>query len=186
MNEKSVKTSKKPRTIDMIYVGLSAALIALGAWIAIPVGDIPITLQTLMICLVSGLFGMKRGTLSVIIYVILGAVGMPVFSNFKAGLGVLAGPTGGYIVGFVFTALIVGFVSDKMNGKLWAIAVSMVVGIAVCYLFGTAWFYVYMQSKKAVTLSYILGLCVVPYIVPDVVKIAVSCVLVNRLKKFVK
>ena len=90
MNEKSVKSSKKPRTIDMIYVGLSAALIALGAWISIPVGDIPITLQTLMICLVSGLFGMKRGTLSVLIYIILGAVGVPVFSNFKAGLGAVS------------------------------------------------------------------------------------------------
>ena len=186
MDEKTVKVSKKPRTIDMIYVGLSAALIALGAWIAIPVGDIPITLQTLMICLVSGLFGMKRGTLSVLIYIILGAIGVPVFSNFKAGLGVLAGPTGGYIVGFVFTALIVGLVSDKMKGRLWAVAIAMVVGIAVCYMFGTAWFYVFMQSKKAVTLSYILGLCVVPYIVPDVVKTAFACVLVSRLKKFVK
>lgn len=186
MNDTQVKKTRKIRTIDMIYVGLSAALIALGAWIAIPVGDIPITLQTLMICLISGLFGMKRGTLSVLIYIVLGAVGVPVFSNFKAGLGVLAGPTGGYIVGFIFTALIVGIVSDKMKGQLWAVALAMVLGIAVCYAFGTAWFYVYMQSKKAVTLSYILGLCVVPYIVPDLVKTAVACVLVNRLKKFVK
>ena len=186
MNDTQVKKTRKIRTIDMIYVGLSAALIALGAWIAIPVGDIPITLQTLMICLISGLFGMKRGTLSVLIYIVLGAVGVPVFSNFKAGLGVLAGPTGGYIVGFIFTALIVGLVADKTKGQLWAVALAMVLGIAVCYAFGTAWFYVYMQSKKAVTLSYILGLCVVPYIVPDLVKTAVACVLVNRLKKFVK
>ena len=186
MNDTQVKKTNKIRTIDMIYVGLSAALIALGAWISIPIGDIPITLQTLMICLISGLFGMKRGTLSVLIYIVLGAVGVPVFSNFKAGLGVLAGPTGGYIVGFVFTALIVGIVSDKMKGQLWVVALAMVLGIAVCYAFGTAWFYVYMQSKKAVTLSYILGLCVVPYIVPDLVKTAVACVLVNRLKKFVK
>lgn len=186
MNDTRVKKTRKIRTIDMIYVGLSAALIALGAWIAIPVGDIPITLQTLMICLISGLFGMKRGTLSVLIYIVLGAVGVPVFSNFKAGLGVLAGPTGGYIVGFIFTALIVGLVADKTKGQLWAVALAMVLGIAVCYAFGTAWFYVYMQSKKAVTLSYILGLCVVPYIIPDLVKTAVACVLVNRLKNFVK
>lgn len=186
MNDTQVKKTRKIRTIDMIYVGLSAALIALGAWISIPIGDIPITLQTLMICLISGLFGMKRGTLSVLIYIVLGAVGVPVFSNFKAGLGVLAGPTGGYIVGFIFTALIVGLVADKTKGKLWVVALAMVLGIAVCYAFGTAWFYVYMQSKKAVTLSYILGLCVVPYIVPDLVKTAVACVLVNRLKKFVK
>lgn len=186
MVEKSVKDIKKPRTIDMIYVGLSAALIALGAWISIPVGDIPITLQTLIICLISGLFGMKRGTLSVLIYIVLGAVGMPVFSNFKAGIGVLAGPTGGYIVGFIFIAIVVGFVSDRMKGKLWAVALAMVCAIALCYAFGTAWFFIYMQSKKVVTLSYVLGLCVVPYIIPDLVKTAVACVLVNRLKKFVK
>lgn len=186
MVEKSVKDRKKPRTIDMIYVGLSAALIALGAWISIPVGDIPITLQTLIICLISGLFGMKRGTLSILIYIVLGAVGMPVFSNFKAGIGVLAGPTGGYIVGFIFIAIVVGFVSDRMKGKLWAVALAMVCAIVLCYAFGTAWFFIYMQSKKVVTLSYVLGLCVVPYIIPDLVKMAVACVLVNRLKKFVK
>ena len=184
--EKTEKKTKKIKTIDMIYIALGAALMAVCAWISIPIGEIPITLQTLAVCLVAGLFKTKRAVCSTLIYILLGAIGVPVFAGFKSGFGVLAGPTGGYIVGFVFTALIVGFVSDKMKVRLWAVAIAMVVGIAVCYMFGTAWFYVYMQSKKAVTLSYILGLCVVPYIVPDVVKTVVACVLVSRLKKFVK
>ena len=180
------KSVKRVKTIDMIYVALGAAILAVCAWISIPVGEIPITLQTMAICLIAGLFKTKRGILSTVIYILLGAIGVPVFAGFKSGLGVLAGPTGGYIIGFIFTALIVGLFSEKFGGKIWALAVSMVLGIAVCYAFGSAWFYIYMQSKTAVTLSYILGLCVVPYIVPDIVKIAVACILVNRLKKFVK
>lgn len=174
------------KTIDMIYIALGAAILAVCAWISIPVGQIPVTLQTMGVCLIAGLFKTKRGLMSIVIYILIGIIGVPVFSGFKSGIGVLAGPTGGYIVGFIFTALIVGIFSEKFNAKIWALAVSMVLGIAVCYAFGSAWFYVYMLSKNAVSLSYILGLCVVPYIVPDLVKIAVACLLVNRLRKFVK
>lgn len=177
---------KKLKTIDMIYVGLSAAIIAVCAWITLPVGPVPFTLQTMAICLVAGLFGWKRGTFATVIYIALGAVGVPVFSGFKGGIGALVGPTGGYIIGFVFTALIVGFVSDKTKGKLWAIAVSMVVGIAVCYAFGTGWFYYFIQSTKPMTLGAVLGACVVPFIIPDLAKIAIASILVNRLKSLVK
>lgn len=181
------KTSKqKFKTIDIVYVGLSAALIAVCSWISIPL-TVPITLQTMGICLVSSLFGMKRGTIATVVYILLGAVGVPVFSNFKGGAGVLLGSTGGYIIGFIFTALIVGFVSDKMNGKLWALVVSMVGGVLVCYVFGTAWFaFVYARSNEPASLATILGWCVIPFLLPDAVKIIVAAVLTNRLKKFVK
>lgn len=184
--EKTEKKTKKIKTIDMIYIALGAALMAVCAWISIPIGEIPITLQTLAVCLVAGLFKTKRAVCSTLIYILLGAIGVPVFAGFKSGLGVLAGPTGGYIVGFIFTAVIVGLFSEKFNGKIWALALSMVLGIAVCYVFGSVWFFIYMQSKTAVTFSYIFGLCVAPYIVPDIVKIVVACILANRLKKFVK
>lgn len=183
---KEVKSNNKFKTIDMIYVALGSAILAVCAWISIPIGQIPITLQTMGICLVAGLFRTKRGLMSVVVYILLGIVGVPVFSGFKSGLGVIAGPTGGYIVGFIFSALIVGLFSEKLGSKVWVLALSMALGITACYAFGSAWFYIYMHTKSAVTLSYVLGLCVVPYIIPDIVKIAVSCLLVNRLGKFVK
>ncbi len=179
--------NKKFQVIDLIYIGMSAAILAVCSWISVPVGSIPITLQTMAVCLIAGLFGWKRGTASIIIYMIIGAIGVPVFSGFKAGLGVLSGPTGGYIVGFIFTAVIVGFVSDKTDGKLWKIIAAMVVGILACYAFGTGWFYVaFVNSDSPKSLLEVLTLCVFPYLLPDAVKIAVASVLVNRLKKFVK
>lgn len=176
----------KFKTIDLVYIGLSAALIAICSWISIPL-TVPITLQTMGVCIIASLFGAKRGTIATIIYILLGAIGIPVFSGFKGGLGVLLGSTGGYIIGFIFTSIIVGIVSDKTKGKLWALIVSMVVGILVCYAFGTAWFaVVYNRSNDAVSIGTILGWCVIPFLIPDAIKIVVAGILTNRLKKFVK
>lgn len=176
---------KKFKTIDMIYIGLSAALIAVCSWIQIPL-TVPITLQTMGVVLVASLFGAKRGTLATVIYILLGAVGVPVFSGFKSGIGALLGSTGGYIIGFIFTAIIVGLVADKTN-KLWALVLSMVVGILVCYAFGTAWFaVVYAKTNEPASLMTILGWCVIPFLIPDAIKIVLASILTNRLKKFVK
>lgn len=177
---------RKFKTIDLVYIGLSAAIIAVCAWISIPISEISITLQTMGVCLVAALFGTKRGTISTVIYILLGAVGVPVFSKFQSGIGTLLGPTGGYIIGFIFTALIVGFVSNKTN-KLWALVLSMICGILVCYAFGSAWFAViFIQKGTPKALADILMLCVVPYLIPDAIKIVIASILVNRLKKYVK
>lgn len=176
---------KKFKTIDLVYIGLGAALIAACAWITIPL-TVPITLQTMGVCLIAALFGTKRGTISTLIYIVLGAIGVPVFSGFKAGIGVLLGSTGGYIVGFIFTALIVGLVSDKTN-NIFALIGSMIAGILVCYAFGTAWFaVVYAKTSAPAPLLTILGWCVFPFLLPDAVKIIIAGVLTNRLKKFIK
>ena len=179
------KKKTNSKVTDIVYIGLSAAIIAVCSWISIPL-TVPITLQTMGVVLISGLFGAKRGTLSTLLYILIGAIGVPVFSGFKSGFGVLLGSTGGYIIGFIFTALIVGIVSDKTN-KLWALVLSMVVGILVCYAFGTAWFaVVYAKTNEPASLATILGWCVIPFIVPDAVKIVVAAILTNRLKRFVK
>lgn len=179
------KKKTNSKVTDIVYIGLSAAIIAVCSWISIPL-TVPITLQTMGVVLISGLFGAKRGTLSTLLYILIGAIGVPVFSGFKSGFGVLLGSTGGYIIGFIFTALIVGIVSDKTN-KLWALILSMVVGILVCYVFGTAWFaVVYAKTNEPASLATILGWCVIPFLIPDAVKIALAAVLTNRLKKFVK
>ena len=179
------KKKHKFKTLDLVYIGLAAALIAICAWITIPL-TVPITLQTLGVCLVAGLFGAKKGTFSVIIYIILGAIGVPVFSGFRGGIGVIAGSTGGYMLGFIFTALIVGIVSDK-TGKLWALILSMACGIIVCYVFGTAWFaFVYAKDNSPASIGTILGWCVFPFLLPDSAKIIIAALLTNRLKKFIK
>lgn len=181
------KTKKeKFKTLDLVYIGLSAALIAICSWISIPL-TVPITLQTMGICLIASLFGLKRGTLATVVYIILGAIGVPVFQGFTSGMSIIAGSTGGYIIGFIFTALIVGFASDKWNGKLVPLIISMVIGILVCYAFGTAWFaVVYARENTPATLSAILGWCVIPFLIPDAVKIVLASILTNRLKRFVK
>ena len=178
---------RKTQTIDTIYIGLSAAVIAVCSWIAItlPTG-IPITLQTLGVCLTAGVFGKKRGTAAMAVYLLLGVLGVPVFSNFTGGAGVLLGATGGYLIGFIFTALIVGAVSDKTQ-KRWVLLLGMAAGVLACYLFGTAWFaLVYARTKGAAPLLTILGWCVFPYLVPDMVKIVLAATLTVPLKKAIK
>jgi biotin transport system substrate-specific component len=179
------KQKHKFKTIDLVYIGLSAALISICAWITVPL-TVPITLQTLGICLVAGLFGAKRGTLSAAVYILLGAIGVPVFSGFKGGIGTLFGATGGYIIGFIFTALIVGIVSDKTN-KLWQLLLAMLGGVIICYAFGTAWFaFVYARDNSPQSLATILSWCVLPFLLPDIIKITIAAVLTKRLKRYIK
>lgn len=180
---KSKATSKsKAALLDLVFVALFAAVMTVCAQIQIPFGEVPFTLQTLGVFIAASLLGWKRGTLSVIVYVLLGLAGVPVFAGFSGGIGVLFGPTGGYIIGFIFTALIVGLMTEKLGKKLWVEIVSMILGLAVCYAFGTVWFMFQMKTGLVESLL----LCVVPYLIADALKIAFSAVLVNRLDKVIK
>lgn len=172
---------KKLKTIDIVYVGLFAALMSVCAWISIPL-TVSVTLQTFAVCLTAGLLGWKRGVFTVLIYILLGMIGLPVFTGFKSGIAAVTGPTGGYIVGFLFTALIVGLAADKIGKKIWQNIIFMIIGIAVCYLFGTIWFVIAYKVSFVSALS----TCVFPFLLPDAVKIILAAVLVNKLKRFVK
>ena len=178
--------TKKMKTLDMVYIALFACLMAICSWISIP-GEVPFTLQTMGVFLAIGLLGGKRGTLAVLVYILMGVIGLPVFSGFSGGIGKLVGVTGGYIVGFLASALVMWAMEALLGKKKWSLALSMVIGLLVCYAFGTAWFMVlYTNSKGAITLGAVLGMCVIPYIIPDVIKIAVALLLTNILKRFVK
>lgn len=167
---------------DMTLIAMSTALIAVCSWTSIPI-VVPITLQTFAIFVCSGLMGKQRGLISVALYILLGAAGIPVFSGFKGGVGVLLGATGGYIIGFLFTALIVGAVADKWGRRTLALFLSMVLGMIVCYAFGTAWFiYVYAQDTAGISILNTLGLCVFPFLIPDSVKIILAVIVVKRLR----
>ena len=177
---------RSKRLLNLIYIAMFAAIIAICAQLQIPAA-VPFTLQTLGVFIAGGLLGWRRAVLSVLVYILIGLVGVPVFSGFTGGAGVLFGLTGGYIIGFIFTALIVGSMSDKLGKKLWVLAVSMISGLFACYLFGTIWFMtVYSMQTGSISLGGALMMCVVPYLPFDALKIAAAVVLVNRIDKVVK
>lgn len=120
--------------------------------------------------------------MSVIVYILLGMVGLPIFTGFKSGVAAITGPTGGYIVGFVLTALITGALVQKFGHKFWQLILFMVIGLTVCYAFGTVWFII---AYKA-TLKAALATCVVPFLLPECGKILLAALLTNRLIRFVK
>ena len=175
---------KNFRVVDLAYMAVCAALIAVCSWISIP-ATVPFTLQTFAVFCVLGLLGGKRGTVSVLVYILLGAVGLPVFSGFQGGVGALLGTTGGYIVGFIFIGLIVWGAERLFGQKLAVRIAAMLVGLAVCYAFGTAWFMlVYARRSGAIALATALGWCVFPFIVPDLVKMGLAVLLSERLRKY--
>ena len=170
---------------EIAYAGMGAALITLCSWLSIPM-TVPITLQTFAVCLVTALFGLKLGLVTVAAYLLLGAAGVPVFSGFRGGIGALLGVTGGYLVGFLFTAIAVGLAVRKFGKRTGVLVISMAVGILLCYAFGTAWFVtVYNRGSGEIGVLSALSLCVFPYLIPDGVKIAMAALLTKRLDPLV-
>lgn len=181
------KVTPRKNILDIVYVALFAAIISVCSLVSIQIVEIPITLQVLGICLASGFLGWFKGTLSVIIYILLGLIGIPVFSGGTSGFAKLASPTGGYIIGFIFTALIIDLAVKFFGRKLYVLIIAMILGVLVCYAFGTAWFMIlYNNSGKSIDLMSAMSACVIPFLPFDAIKIAVAAVLVNRLQKFVK
>ena len=176
---------EKWKTLDLAYIGMFVALMAVCSWINIPT-TVPFTLQTFAVFATVAILGMKRGTIAVLVYIILGAVGVPVFAGFSGGFGTLLGTTGGYIIGFLFTALITGGIIKAFGKKIWVMAAAMVLGLVACYAFGTVWFiYVYTSTKSAVGIMTALSWCVIPFIIPDLCKIALAILLERRVGRFV-
>ena len=159
----------------MTRAALFAALTAICAWISIPVADIGFTMQTFGVFLTLGVLGGKWGTVSILIYLLLGAVGMPVFSGFRGGMGMLFGVTGGYLWGFLFSGLTYWLL--ERFGKLPA----MIAAMAVCYLCGSIWFHTYAGGG----IGLILLRCVVPFLIPDGLKILLAHSLSRRLRRHI-
>lgn len=179
MNHK--KESGHNRILSMVYCSLFAVIIALCSYITIPAG-IPITLQTLGVFLALELLGGKKGTFSVLLYLLMGAIGVPVFSGFRSGIGVLLSNTGGYIVGFVFLSLIYWLITSLLGPKTYARILGMFIGLIVCYFFGTLWFTIaYSDIKNMSEMIPVLQMCILPFIIPDIAKMFLSLVLRNKL-----
>ena len=162
------------KTYDLVFTALGAVLICVCSWISIPAA-VPFTLQTFAVFCVLRILGGKRGTTSVLLYLLLGAIGIPVFSGFKGGIGVLFGTTGGYIIGFIFMGLIYWVMEKQFGTKTWISILSMILGLLVCYAFGTAWFMIaYARTTGAIGVMTALGWCVFPFILPDLIKMVLA------------
>lgn len=183
------------RVQNIVLIAVFVALMAVCSWITIPFGTIPVTLQTLGVFVTAGLLGLSMGTGAVIVYIFIGIIGIPVFSGFAGGIERFipyseTGATGGYIIGFVFTAMIIGIFhlfSRKLKNewmKMFVLALGMLIGDAVCFFFGTAWFTAFNPWGMNLKASIIT--CVVPFIIPDLIKIVVATIVVNRVKRYIR
>ncbi|MDY5613308.1 biotin transporter BioY [Dysosmobacter sp.] len=178
--------SSRLRTRDLTYIALFAVLMAVCAWITIPM-TVPFTLQIFAVFAALATLGGRRGTYAVAVYLLLGAVGLPVGAGFQGGLGWLLGTTGGYIVGFLCIALIYWLLTAKLGESLPVKALACVLGLLVCYLFGTVWFIVvYGRTTGPVGIMTALGWCVFPYVVPDLLKLVLAVTLSQRVKGFLR
>jgi biotin transport system substrate-specific component len=163
----------------LVWTALLAACIAVGAWLQLPIGPVPITLQPLFTFLAGYLLGPASGAAAVALYVAAGVLGLPVFAGGKAGLGVLLGPTGGYLVGFVLGAAATGLAAPPGRPIGWVRGVATgALGLAVAYAVGAAWLaqVLHFDAKKAIAVG------VAPFVAFDAVKVAVALVLARHLR----
>ena len=179
------------KTKDIVNISFFATLLAICAWICIPT-VVPFTMQTFAVFLAMLVLGGKKGTIVIGIYLLLGAVGLPVFSKGTAGIGVLLGNTGGYMIGWLILGMIMIFIdriSEKDSEKPVIYrkrlqAAGMMAGLIISYLFGTWWFItVYAKTAEAIGFSAALGICVIPFVVPDMLKLALAFSVSKRIRK---
>ena len=171
------------KTKFLSYCAFFAALTAVLSQISVPIGPVPVNLALMSPIICSALFGVKTGVASQTVFVLLGAVGLPVFAGFKGGLSALAGPTGGYIIGYILCAAVTGLILEKSDKKTTAMLVTAAVaGTLICYAFGTLWF-VYQQKTSFFAA---LSLCVFPFLPGDAVKIALDVLIIKKTNKYLK
>ncbi|KKH99838.1 biotin synthase [Methanosarcina sp. 1.H.T.1A.1] len=165
----------------MVFASLFAAMIAAGAYIKIPLpfSPVPVTMQPLFVFLAGSMLKSKWGTLSMLIYTLLGIAGLPVFAGGASGLGVILGPTGGYIIGFIIAAFVIGYLSEK-SGKndYLSNALYIGIGLVIVYVLGVAQlaFVAKLDLLQAITLG------VLPFIIGDILKLAIAAHIASRYR----
>lgn len=179
----SQKRRSSIRVSELTRAALFVVLISVCSWISIPTA-VPFTLQTFGVLCALGILGGRLGTLAVLAYLLLGAIGLPVFSGFMGGAGALFGPTGGYLVGFLAGALAYWPIERIWGDRKWGAALGMCSALLACYAFGTLWFMnVYARTSGKIALSAALGMCVLPFVLPDLAKLALALLARKRLQK---
>lgn len=165
----------------MVYAALFGALTAMGSFMVIPLQPVPITLQTLFTGLSGILLGGSAGALSQVVYVLLGIIGLPVFAGGKAGIGVLFGPTGGYLIGFIAGAYVIGKMAEvrPKSGYLW-LTITLVAGNLILYTLGT----IQLMFTAHLTLDKALLIGVFPFLPGDFFKLLAAVVIAAKLRKY--
>lgn len=188
MTQENSKKSSSLSILDIAMIPLFSAIIALCAWITVPIPGIPFTMQVFGVFAALAVLGAKKGSISIAVYILLGAVGVPVFSGFNGGIGVLLGATGGYIVGFMVSAGVYTLLTQIIrNDSKTAMFLKMACSHVFCYIFGSVWYLVfYTKNTGHIGFFSVLMACVIPYIIPDIVKIALAVFLGSEVKKRVK
>lgn len=165
---------KKLSLYQMVKIALLAAILCILGPISFPlaISPVPISLGILGIALAVVILPTTESVISILIYILLGLVGLPVFSKYTGGFGVLAGPTGGYIIGYILLALIAGIIIKKTNRNIVFMCLGMLLGLAVCYAFGTAW----LAVAASMTFGEALAAGVIPFIPVDLIKFAIAII----------
>lgn len=177
-----MNTNHHLHPLDLTYIALFVALLTICAWITIPF-TVPFTMQTFGIFLTILLLGTKRATLTILSYLLLGMTGCPVFSGFQGGVGTLFGMTGGYLIGFLFSAVFSGSLLKRFGSKKYSAFFCSFAGLLFCYAFGTFWvLFLYTKNAGTGELLSVLSMCVFPFIIPDIAKISLAILLSNRVK----
>lgn len=173
----------KSRALDICQIAMGAIVITVCAWITIPTA-IPFTLQTLGIFTVLQLFGGRKGFLSICLYILMGLIGIPVFSGFSGGPAALVNVTGGYLVGFIIMALVYWFITNIAKDKGLIEIVALIIGLLVCYIFGSIWLaYIYGGSDM---LLKAFGVGVLPFVLPDAIKLILSRTVAKMVGKHIR
>lgn len=169
-------------TKDMVFTALFAAIFCILAPFSIPIGEVPVSVTNFLIYITIYAIGWKKATVSYIIYLLLGFVGLPVFAGFTGGISKLVSPTGGYFVGFIFTSVISGLIIEKFNYKRIPNIIGMIVGLAITYIFGTAW----LAFGMGRTFMEALAIGVLPFLIFDFGKIIIVAIIGPELQKLIK
>ncbi len=174
MEEKVMAKKETFSAINMVMMALFAAITCVLAPLAVPIGPVPISLTNLVIYISLYVLGWKRGTITYIVYLLIGLVGLPVFSGFEGGIGKFAGPTGGYLVGFILMSVICGIFIERWHEvspvHVTLNMLGMILGTVAAYAFGTAWFCLSTGTGVVAALS----LCVFPFIIGDLIKMGIA------------
>jgi len=165
-----------------VYASLFAALTAAGAFMAIPIGPVPIVLQNFFVFLTGLLLGTRWGLASVSVYLLAGALGLPVFAGGTGGIGRFVGPTGGYLIGYLPAVWIIGWIAGRGKHRPFFDLLGMICGALTVYLFGVPW----LKALTGMSWTKALAVGMIPFLVGDALKIAAAVPVAKALRPMIR